>query len=67
MRRMGGIPLSEWSGSGATERLHQTIRDFNKVTTKQTDNLVRLTRQLVILTWVLCIGLVVQVALAIFS
>jgi len=30
------IPLSEWSGSGATERLRETITEFNQTTAKQT-------------------------------
>lgn len=61
----GGIPLSEWSGSGATERLHETIREFNAVAGKQTATMVRLTWALVLLTVALLVGLIVQVALAI--
>jgi hypothetical protein len=59
-----GIPLSEWSGSGATDRLHATIAEFNEVATKQTAQLVRLTRALVLLTLVLVVGLGVQIYLA---
>jgi hypothetical protein len=60
----GGIPLSEWSGSGATDRLHQTVEKYSEVTAKQTAELIRLTRQLVLLTWLLFIGLIVQIVLA---
>jgi hypothetical protein len=60
-----GIPLGEWSGSGATDRLHETITEFNSVATKQTVQMIRLTRCLVVLTCVLCIGLVVQIVLAV--
>ena len=62
-----GIPLSEWSGSGATERLHQSVVEYNEATKQQTDQLLRLTRQLVVLTWLLFAGLIVQVILAVVS
>lgn len=29
-----GVPLSDWSGSGATDRLHETIIQFNEAATK---------------------------------
>ena len=60
-----GIPLGEWSGSPATDRLHETINAYNETATAQADKILRLTRQLVILTWVLVVGLAVQVVLAI--
>jgi hypothetical protein len=60
----GGIPLSEWSGSGATDRLHETIKEFVAVTEKQTAQLIKLTRALVALTVVLVVGLVVQIVVA---
>lgn len=59
-----GIPLSEWSGSGATERLHQTMAEYSEATAKQTAQLIRLTWALVILTGLLFVGLIVQVVLA---
>jgi hypothetical protein len=61
---MPGIPLSEWSGSGATDRLHSAIAEFNETATRQTTQLVRLTWALVILTVLLFAGLVVQIVLA---
>ena len=60
----GGIPLSDWSGSGATERLHETLVEFSAATSKQTAQLVRLTWALVVLTGLLFIGLIVHVGLA---
>ena len=52
-------------GSGAVERLRRTITEFNETTAKQTAQLVRLTRALVVLTVLLLAGLVVQVGMAI--
>jgi len=62
-----GIPLSDWSGSGATDRLRETVVEYSEATTKRTVQLVRLTWILVILTGLLFVGLVVQVALALFD
>jgi hypothetical protein len=58
MRPNSGIPLSEWSGSGATRELHATIQTFNERATEQTAEMVRLTRTVTRLTWAM-IGLVV--------
>ncbi|MEW6246646.1 MAG: hypothetical protein AB1555_08050 [Nitrospirota bacterium] len=60
----GGIPLSEWSGSGATRELHETIRNFNEVASRQTQEIVILTRVLAFLTFVMTIGLIFQIYLA---
>lgn len=62
-----GIPISEWSGSGATDRLRETITEFSATTAEQTAQLVRLTKALVVLTVLLFVGLVVQVVLAIIN
>jgi hypothetical protein len=64
MTSEGGIPLSEWSGSGATDRLRVTVERYSEVTAEQTAELIRLTRFLVILTWLLFFGLIVQIFLA---
>jgi hypothetical protein len=64
MRCMGGIPLSEWSGSGATRQLEATIREFNEETSRQTATMIRLTRWIVVLTVVLVAGLIVQIIIA---
>lgn len=62
-----GIPISEWSGSGATDHLRETISEFNATTAEQTAQLVRLTKALVVLTALLFVGLLVQVVLAIIN
>ena len=67
----GGIPLSEWSGSGATRELHETIERFNVETAKQTRQLLILTRVIAALTAIIALltlvmvgGLFVQIYLA---
>lgn len=62
---MAPIPLGEWSGSAATRELHETIREFNALAAKQTAAIIQLTRILVLLTVLMLIGLVVQIALAV--
>jgi hypothetical protein len=59
-----GIPLSEWSGSGATRELLETIERFNVETAKQTRQLLILTWVIAVLTAVMVIGLFVQIYLA---
>jgi hypothetical protein len=61
---MPGIPLSEWSGSGATRELHETIERFNAETAKQTRQLLILTWVIAVLTAVMVVGLFVQIYLA---
>lgn len=58
------IPLSEWSGGGATDRLRETVATYSDATSKQTEAMLRLTRQLVALTWVLVLGLAIQIVVA---
>ena len=36
----GGVPLPEWSGSGATKQLEETIKKFNEETSKQNRQLL---------------------------
>jgi hypothetical protein len=38
----GGVPLDEWSGSGATKELHQTIKAHQVESSRQTTKLIRL-------------------------
>lgn len=61
----GGIPLSKWSGSGATEKLEETVREFNEKASEQTETMIKLTRWIVALTVLLVVGLVVQIVLAV--
>ena len=60
------IDLSE-TGSGPVDRLRETITEFNERTAKQTAQLVRLTWALVVLTGLLFVGLVIQVAIVIIN
>jgi len=53
------IPVEEWSGSGATRELQETIRQFNEQASRQT-------RQLVVLTWVIA-GLTLVIAVLTFG
>lgn len=55
------IPLGKWSGSDATDALHQTVQDFVIASAKQTRTMIGLTRGIVVLTALLLIGLGVQV------
>ena len=61
------IPLDEFSGSGATDRLHLTIREFNEAATAQTDQMIKLTRLMLVLTVLLFVGLIVQIVVAILA
>ena len=58
------IPLSEWSGSGATRELHETIKAFNDASNRQTKQLLILTWVIAFLTAIMTIGVGVQIWLA---
>ncbi len=60
----GGIPLSEWSGSGATRELHETTKKFTEATSTQTRQLLILTWVIAVLTAVMAVGVGVQIHLA---
>jgi hypothetical protein len=62
-----GIPLNEWSGSGAIKELEKTLRKFNEETSKQTRQLLILTWAMTILTVLMTIGVVIQIYLALQS
>jgi hypothetical protein len=53
-----GIPLEDWSGSGATKGLQETILRLSDRTERQTKVLIRLTWVLVVLT-VVVVGLTI--------
>lgn len=59
-----GIPVDEWSGSGATKALHETINQFTEQSTRQTARLLFLTLAIAVQTGVLVIGLGIQLWLA---
>jgi hypothetical protein len=58
------IPLGQWSGSEATNALHETIRQHQEASNRQTRQLIVLTWVMAILTFVMTVGLVVQIYLA---
>jgi hypothetical protein len=61
----GGIPIGEWSGSDATKALHESIKNYQEVSSRQTTQMLRLTWTIAVLTFVMLIGLGVQIYLAI--
>ena len=56
-----GIPLSEWSGSGATRELHETIKLQIAATDRQSKVIARLTWFMAVLAFVQTIATIVQV------
>jgi len=58
-----GIPLGQWSGSDATNALRESLERFNAQSSKQTDQIIRLTLVLLWLTVIMTIGLIVQIGL----
>jgi hypothetical protein len=56
-----GIPLSEWSGSGATRELQETIKQQIASTDKQSKLIWRLTVFMAVLAFVQTIAAVVQI------
>lgn len=59
-----GIPLSEWSGSGAVRELQASIEQFNAAAKVQTDSVIRLTKRILVLTGVMTIAVLVQIVIA---
>lgn len=57
----GGIPLSDWSGSGATRDLHETIKQQIVVIDKQSKAIARLTVITTFLAAIQTIATVIQV------
>jgi hypothetical protein len=45
-----GIPIGEWSGSDATDRLRAVIEENQRATDRQTTTMIRLTRVMTALT-----------------
>ena len=64
--KKSGIPLENWSGSGATDRLHRTIQEYNDKSGQQTDTMLRLTRVIAFLTFVMLLAVLVQIYLAVY-
>lgn len=61
MKANSGIPLSEWSGSGATRELHETIKLQIAATDRQSKVIIRLTWFMAVLAVVQTIATIVQV------
>jgi hypothetical protein len=59
----GGIPLGQWSGSDATNALHETIKRFNAAADAQTKEMVKLTRTVTYLTWAMFFAVAVQIGM----
>ena len=59
------IPIERWSGAEATNELHKTIVKFNEVSENQTNQMLKLTRVIALLTFVMLLGLGVQIYLAV--
>ena len=62
----GGIPMGQWSGSDATEALHETIKKFNEAADAQTREMLKLTRT-VTKTWAMFFAVAVQIVLAVLA
>ena len=62
--KKSGIPLDEWSGSGATRELHATVKAFTATSDRQAKTMIGLTWAIFGLTVALVIGLAVQLWLA---
>jgi len=61
----GGIPLDEWSGSKATRELHATIKQYNVVAEKQTQQMICLTKVIALLTFVMLAAVIIQIVLVV--
>jgi hypothetical protein len=59
------IPLGEWSGSDATNKLRAVIEKQHQEAAKQTTVMVRLTWAMFALTFVTVLATIIQVVLAI--
>lgn len=62
---MGGIPLDQWSGSGATKELEKTVVLLSEASEKQTRHIIKLTYTMLFLTFVMACLVGVQIWLAI--
>ena len=63
----GGIPIGQWSGADATNELRRTVANFNANAKAQTDEMVRLTRTIALLTKVMVAFVGVQIVIAVIA
>ncbi|MCU7812524.1 MAG: hypothetical protein KZQ77_15050 [Candidatus Thiodiazotropha sp. (ex Notomyrtea botanica)] len=61
---MGGIPLDQWSGSGATKELEKTVVSLSEASERQTRHIIKLTYAMLILTFVMACMVAVQIYIA---
>jgi hypothetical protein len=61
---LGGIPIPQWSGSGATDRLREVIEKFNMEASRQSKQMLVLTRWIAALTVVMVLAVFVQIYFA---
>lgn len=61
-QRGGGIPLGQWSGSDATDRLRQTVEKFAEDSKKQTRTMIGLTVAIAALTVIMVVEIAVQIS-----
>ena len=60
------IPLGKWSGSDSTDALHSSIKEFNAQSGRQTQQMLRLTWVMAVLTGVMLLGLLIQIYLVFY-
>lgn len=60
------IPLGAWSGSDATRELHVTIKEFTRAAEKSARTMNRLTWVMTALTFLMFVGLCVQIWLTVY-
>jgi hypothetical protein len=63
----GEIPLEEWSGSAATDRLRAVIEEHQNITKRQTTMMIWLTWVMAALTLVTAAPIIVQIYRAVRS
>jgi hypothetical protein len=59
------IPLSEWSGSGATRELAAMLKEFNEQSSRQTERMLQLTWAILAMTATMSVAVGVQIWLAV--
>ncbi len=60
----GGIPLDDFSGSGATKELEKTVVSLSRASERQTRHIIKLTYAMLVLTFVMACMVGVQIWLA---
>jgi len=58
--------VSDIDGSWAVNALHESLKTFNAQSSRQTEQMLRLTKAIAVLTLVMLVGLAVQIYLVIY-